>query len=57
MENCGLQGSTVQVKSNTSEDIQECGGVGQAAEYKSFSKAAASCGLREQDWQEHKVRK
>lgn len=38
----------VQVKYDASEDIQEGSGVGQAAEHESFSKAAASCELREQ---------
>lgn len=45
----------VQAKYNVSKNIQEGGGVGQAAECKSFSKAAASCGLREQGWQKCKV--
>lgn len=44
---CGVQGKMVQAKYNVSKDIQEGGGVGQAGECKSFSEAAASCGLRE----------
>lgn len=38
----------IQVNHDASEDIQAGGGVGQAVECKSFSKAAASCELREQ---------